>query len=141
VPEHNDDQRPTVRRVLDNTLRRYRERAHMSLRELAAKTTYNHTYIGRVERGEQLPSDALAHTLDETFDTGGALFELLELARAGAIQPYSREGVAAEGAATRTQVFTSSLIPGLLQTEDYARALFRTANARGDGVEEAVAAA
>jgi transcriptional regulator with XRE-family HTH domain len=142
MPEHNDDQRPTVRRVLGNTLRRYRERAQLSLRDLAEKTTYNHTYIGRVERGEQLPSDALAHALDEYFDTGGALFELLELAREGAIQPYSRALFKKEDTADRIQVFTSSVVPGLLQTEGYIRALFQASGMRAafDGLEEAVAA-
>lgn len=128
--EHHRDERPTVRRVLGNTLRRHRERAAWSLRELAEKTTYNHTYIGRVERAEQLPSDALAHALDDVFDTGGTLYELLEAAREEVIQSYSREGVRKESEAARIQVFNSSQIPALLQTEGYMRALFRAAGSR-----------
>jgi transcriptional regulator with XRE-family HTH domain len=123
MPEH-DDERPTVRRILGNTLRRHRDRAGWSLRELAEKATFNHTYIGRVERGEQLPSDALANALDKIFDTGGALYELLEAARVEVIQDYSREGVEQERKAARIQVFTSSVVTGLLQTPEYAHALF-----------------
>lgn len=124
------EERPTVRRVLGSTLRRHREQAQLSLRELATKTTYNHTYIGRVERGEQLPSDALAQSLDDVLGTGGALFELLEVAREGAIQDYGRTLIHREFSAARIQVFTSSVVPGLLQTPSYARALFDASRLR-----------
>lgn len=142
MPEHDNDERPVLRRILGNTLRRYRERAGWSLRELAEKTTYNHTYIGRVERGEQLPSDALALSLDATFDTGDALYELLEAAREGVIQSYSREGAKKERGAARIQVFNSSVITGLLQTPDYAAALLQLSRptAQEAHLEAAVAA-
>lgn len=140
--ERGDEERPSVRRVLGRTLRRYRERAQLSLRELAEKTTYNHTYIGRVERGEQLPSDALAQVLDRTLDTGGAVTELLEVAREGAIQDYGRALVTRERSAARIQVFTSSVIPGLLQSEAYTRALFGAARLKKSeaDLDDAVAA-
>lgn len=142
MPEHDNDERPTVRRILGNTLRRHRDRAGWSLRELAEKATFNHTYIGRVERGEQLPSDALANALDKIFDTGGALYELLEAARVEVIQDYSREGVEQERKAARIQVFTSSVVTGLLQTPEYAHALFRLTRptAPEEELEAAVAA-
>src|SRR5262249_7667423 len=38
---------------------------------------------------------------------------------------YSREFVSKESDAMRIQVFTSSIVPGLLQTEDYTRECYR----------------
>lgn len=103
-----------------------RDDAHISLRALAEQVGYPHSYLSRVERGEQLPSEALAKALDTCFDSHDLFLDLLEMAQDASIPDYGRLIVGGEEKATRIQVFTSSLIPGLLQTEDYARALFRT---------------
>ncbi|MFE9294746.1 DUF5753 domain-containing protein [Streptomyces niveus] len=117
---------PRVR--LGKRLRRLRERKGLSLRQLSEQVGgYSHSYLGRVELGEQLPSEALVDSLDEFFDTDGVLGELLELAHESVISDYSRTFVSKESLAERIQVFTSSHVPGLLQTEDYARELFRKA--------------
>jgi hypothetical protein len=97
------------------------------LRELAVNVKYPHTYIGRVERGEQLPSEALAASLDVYFETDGLVSELLEMAQDTSIPDYGRISVGIEAKAERIQVCSSSLIPGLLQTEAYARALMQQA--------------
>ncbi|MEV0775919.1 DUF5753 domain-containing protein [Streptomyces sp. NPDC050428] len=115
---------PRVR--LGKRLRRLRERKGLSLRQLSEQVGgYSHSYLGRVELGEQLPSEALVDSLDEFFDTDGVLGELLELAHESLIPDYSRMFLGKEALAERIQVFTSSHIPGLLQTEEYARELFR----------------
>ncbi|MFE1960827.1 DUF5753 domain-containing protein [Streptomyces sp. NPDC059479] len=53
------------------------------------------------------------------------LGDLLEAAREGAIRDYGRVVVRKEQDAVRIQVFTSSVILGLLQTKEYALELFR----------------
>jgi transcriptional regulator with XRE-family HTH domain len=122
---NEDEDRPTPRTVLGRRLRRLRENAGLSLRGLADKVGYPHTYISRIERGEQLPSDVLAGDLDTYFETDGLFVELLAMAQDSSIPDYGREVVEKEDKAARIQVFGSSLIPGLLQTEDYAFALCR----------------
>lgn len=115
---------PRVR--LGKRLRRLRERKGLSLRQLSEQVGgYSHSYLGRVELGEQLPSEALVDSLDEFFDTDGVLGELLELAHESLIPDYGRTFLGKESQAERIQVFTSSHIPGLLQTEDYAREFLR----------------
>ncbi|MFG2531337.1 Scr1 family TA system antitoxin-like transcriptional regulator [Streptomyces sp. NPDC048516] len=122
---NEDDGRATPRTVLGRRLRRLRESAGLSQRALADKVGYPHTYLSRVERGEQLPSEALAEALDAHFATDGLFVELLSLAQDASIPDYGRVVVDGESKAARIQVFGSSLIPGLLQTEGYAHALFR----------------
>ncbi|MFK0265436.1 Scr1 family TA system antitoxin-like transcriptional regulator [Streptomyces angustmyceticus] len=117
--------RATPRTVLGRRLRRLRESAGRSQRALADKVGYPHTYLSRVERGEQLPSEALAEDLDTHFATDGLFVELLSMAQDASIPDYGRVVVDGESKAARIQVFGSSLIPGLLQTEGYAHALFR----------------
>ncbi|MFG2863055.1 Scr1 family TA system antitoxin-like transcriptional regulator [Streptomyces sioyaensis] len=122
---NEDDGRATPRTVLGRRLRRLREAADLSQRALADKVGYPHTYLSRVERGEQLPSEALAEDLDTYFVTDGLFVELLAMAQDASIPDYGRVVVDGESKAARIQVFGSSLIPGLLQTEDYSHALFR----------------
>ncbi|AJC58112.1 helix-turn-helix transcriptional regulator [Streptomyces sp. 769] len=122
---HEDDGKATPRTLLGRRLRRLRETAELSQRALAERVGYPHTYLSRVERGEQLPSEALAQALDDYFSTDGLLMELLDMAQDSLIANYSREFVAKEREAIRIQVFTSSTMPGLLQTEDYTRECYR----------------
>lgn len=111
--------------MLGRRLRRMRDDAGLSLRALAEQVGYPHTYLSRVEHCEQLPSEALVAALDTYFKTNGLFADLLELAQENAVPDYGRVIVGGEEKATRIQVFTSSLVPGILQTEDYARALFQ----------------
>lgn len=141
--ELNDEGGKLTPRVrLGRRLRRLRERRGLSLRQLSDEIgDYSHSYLGRVELGEQLPSEALVKALDQFFDTDGVLGELLELAHDTLVPDYGRHVLAKEAEAVRTQVFTSSLVPGLLQTEGYARELFRRSlpGAREEQLEELVA--
>ncbi len=111
---NEDESKSTPRTVLGRRLRRLRENAGLSLRALADKVGYPHTYIGRVERGEQLPSDALAEDLDTYFETDGLFVELLTMAHDSSIPDYGSAVIEKEGKAARIQVFGSSLVPGLL---------------------------
>ncbi|MGD3111082.1 helix-turn-helix domain-containing protein [Streptomyces sp. YGL11-2] len=122
---HEDDGKATPRTLLGRRLRRLREAAQLSQRALAERVGYPHTYLSRVERGEQLPSEALAQALDDYFSADGLFLELLGMAQDSLIANYSREFVRKESDAIRIQVFTSSIIPGLLQTEEYTRECFR----------------
>lgn len=126
MTEREDDERLTLPQLLGNELKRQRERRGWSLRDLKEQTTFDHAYLGRVERGEQLPSEKMTRSLDALFKMGGTLLEILEVARAGSIQGYVQKAAAQESKAERIQVFTSSTIPALLQTEDYATAFIRT---------------
>ncbi|MFF4475466.1 Scr1 family TA system antitoxin-like transcriptional regulator [Streptomyces sp. NPDC001520] len=121
---HDDEGKATPRTMLGRRLRRLRESSGLSQRALAKEVGYPNTYISRVELGEQLPSEALAHALDAHFGADGLFADLLELAQDASIPDYGRVVVNNQEKATRIQTFASSLIPGLLQTEEYAYALF-----------------
>lgn len=115
---------PRVR--LGRRLRRLRERRGLSLRQLSERVGgFPHSYLGRVELGEQLPSEALVNALDEFFDTDGVLAELLEMEHDRIVPDYSRRVISREPEAERIQVFNSSAVPALLQTPEYTRAMFR----------------
>ncbi|MEU3958830.1 helix-turn-helix transcriptional regulator [Streptomyces buecherae] len=121
---HEDEGKLTPRALLSRRLRRARERAGLSQRALADLVRYPNTYISRVERGEQLPSEALARKLDEVLDTDGLFTDLLKLVHEASVRRFSSEYLDKEAAAERIEVFTSGLLPGLLQTEGYAHEVY-----------------
>lgn len=121
-----DDDRPSPRTLLGERMRRMRQEEGLSLRGLADDIRMPFGYLGRVERGEQDPSETLVKILDDRYGTAGLFADLLEVSQEGTIPDYSREFTRRERDTVRIQVFTSSIIPGLLQTAAYARELFRT---------------
>ncbi len=127
--ELNDEHgKLSPRARLGRRLRRLRERKGLSLRQLSDEVGgYSHSYLGRVELGEQLPSEALVNLLDEFFDTDGMLTELLELAHDKLIPDYGRKVVNQEPEAERIQIFSSNFVPALLQVQEYTRESFRMA--------------
>lgn len=133
--------RATARTLPGRHLKRLREQSGLSLRALAEKLHYPHSYISRVEHYEQLPSEALAKALDELFATGGLFGDLLTIAQDSMVTKQSRDCFPLESKSIRIQVFSSNLVPGLLQTEEYARGAFSIGLAREDlpALEEIVA--
>lgn len=125
---NNEDEELTPRKRLGKRVKRLRERSGLSQRALCERLDnppLPHSYLGRVERGEQLPSESLIRKLDAFFEADEVLIELWEMAQDESIPDYGQAVVSKEANATRIHTFASSLIPGLLQTEDYARALIR----------------
>lgn len=118
---YEDDGKVTPRALLGRRLRRARERAGLSQRALADLVGYPNTYISRVERNEQLPSEALARKLDEVLETDGLFVDLLAMEYESSVKRFTSEYLVREAAAERIEVFASSVLPGLLQTADYAR--------------------
>lgn len=123
--EPGDDATPaTPAGMLAARAGRARARQGLSLRALAEKLGYPHTYLSRVERGEQLPSEALAEALDDFYRTEELFADLLAVAAAAEVPPYGRRVLEEEKRAACIRTFNSSVVPGLLQTDDYASALF-----------------
>ncbi|CAL9429884.1 hypothetical protein SUDANB171_02022 [Streptomyces sp. enrichment culture] len=127
VEAASDEDELTPEGRLGRRVRQMREQRGLSLRGLSKEVSgYSYSYIHRVEQGKQKPSTALVRALDDFFGTCGALAEIYGLSQEMQVAHYSREIVRREQEAIRIQVFTSSHIPGLLQTEGYARELFRS---------------
>lgn len=108
-------------------LRRRRTAAGLSQDQLGHAITYSAALVGRVEVGERMPSLDLAQRCDDVLATGG-LFAHLRQSMDSDMHAYPawfREFVEREREATSIREFSALAIPGLLQTGDYARALFR----------------
>ena len=109
-------------------LRRARVAAGMSQEQFSRSLGFDRTVITKAETGERPPSPEVAAAIDEAFPHLDGLFSRLTLLarRANGRYPeWFREWVDAEQQATTLRTWQPILVPGLLQTRDYARALFQ----------------
>jgi transcriptional regulator with XRE-family HTH domain len=119
-----DDERMTPRDVLARHVKRLREGANLSLRGLGDELRYGYSYINRVENGSQLPSKGMAKSLGAFFGMGALFTDLLKADHDATIPDYG-QALRKEQEALRIQIFNSTVIPGLLQIEEYAREFIR----------------
>ena len=107
--------------MLAKELARLREASGKSLSDLANETTYDRTYLHKLETGVKLGSPEVMAALDRVYGTGEHLCDLWELAKEDVFRDKYKRFMELEKRATVWQQYAIGAIPGLLQTEDYAR--------------------
>jgi transcriptional regulator with XRE-family HTH domain len=131
---------------LGDELRRARVAAGFSSQEtLAARLGFDRTVVAKAETGDRPPTDEVLTAWCEACHLDMDLFRRLGvLARRadGSIPTWFVPWPDAEAQARALRSYEPLLVPGLLQTEDYARAVLRgaQADASDDQIEEQVAA-
>jgi transcriptional regulator with XRE-family HTH domain len=123
------------RRQLGRALRELREQARLTVEAAAPLLEWSSSKLSRIENGQQLVDVHGVKSMLDLYDAGGdrwtELIELTRLARQhGWWRAYGLDDsgyVPLEAEATLVRDYTLGYVPGLLQTEDYARALFDTA--------------
>jgi transcriptional regulator with XRE-family HTH domain len=93
--------------------------------ELGVKIKYSGSMVGMVENTERSPSLDFAQGCDAAFRRPGSFERLQVRVRAEPLAEYFRPFAIHEAEATELRTFELALIPGLLQTRDYAHALLR----------------
>ncbi|MEV5593275.1 helix-turn-helix transcriptional regulator [Streptomyces sp. NPDC052496] len=109
-----------ARDLLFRELRRLREVSGRSLAELAEETNYDRTYLNRLENGERLSKRQVMEALDRTYGTQGLLVGLWRLAHQDVFTDRFELFMEYEAKAVIMHKYVVAL-PGLLQTEAYAR--------------------
>lgn len=133
-------------RVFGSMLRYYRVKAGLSQAEISARVHFSDDLISKIEMGQRAPTEEFTAACDGVpeMGTGGALTELRgqlgDALRRRAYPGWFQDWLAREVVATAFRWFEPLIVPGLLQTEDYARALLRTrVGDTDDEIEEMVA--
>lgn len=104
-------------------LRRRREAAGMSQRALAKAALMAPSLLNKIEAAKRLPTRELSALADETFGTIDHFTRLWPLVIRYAYPKWFRPFVDLEAAAAAIRSFEAQVVPGLLQTEDYTRAI------------------
>jgi transcriptional regulator with XRE-family HTH domain len=102
---------------------RLRNAAGLSQPALAKRLSYSVSQITKIETCQRIPKAALAQKLDEVLPSDGLFCRLLPLVERSSVLPWFRDLFDVEGAATSIRTYETYWIPGLLQTEAYARAV------------------
>jgi transcriptional regulator with XRE-family HTH domain len=140
-----DGEQESGRAALGRTLRFLREQAGKSLGQLAEDTGYDKSYLSRLEKGERLSKRAVMEDLDSYYGSGDLLVREWRDARREVIKDKYKAFMDLEATAQIMWMFQLR-VPGLLQTEDYARAVLsglsgaQTTAGNSEEVEEQVAA-
>ncbi|MES4905743.1 MULTISPECIES: helix-turn-helix transcriptional regulator [unclassified Streptomyces] len=111
-------------------VRIWRLRAGLSQRELGLKANYGQQYVAKVEAGERLASPEFADACDRVFGTPGTFARLRKRASRHGYPEWFVPYVQLEQQATSILDYSATLIMGMLQTEEYARAVFRAVHPR-----------
>lgn len=114
----------------------------MSLEGLGSVVRYSKSSLARFETAETMIPPDLPAKLDAAFRTDGIFGKLYMLASKEIHPDQFRRLMKFEALARRIDQYSGQLVPGLVQTEGYARALFEFHNPLGtpEAINEMVAA-
>jgi transcriptional regulator with XRE-family HTH domain len=103
-------------------LKRLRDIAGMTQGELAEKVHSALATVSAYETAKRIPPTDFAERADEALHADGHLIRLQRLVERTSVLPWFRDRIQVERNASEIREYESYQIPGLLQTEDYARA-------------------
>ncbi|UYQ66452.1 helix-turn-helix domain-containing protein [Streptomyces peucetius] len=112
-------------------LRRYRETAGLTQKQLGAIVNYTGSLVGQVETARKLPTAEFSERVDAALGTGGMLSRLLGLVLRSQLPAWFQQVAELEARATEISTFQTHMVHGLLQTAGYARAVLGTLDPAG----------
>ncbi|SEO59248.1 helix-turn-helix domain-containing protein [Actinacidiphila rubida] len=134
----NLDPADSVAALFGAKTRKLRERAGMTQQELGERVYVTHTRIAKIELATEPPGWKLAERLDESLNASGELVELWPHLTPNPYPDYAKRYMALQAEAMVLHGFWP-VIPGLLQTQGFARAQIEAGRIyTGLDVDEAV---
>lgn len=106
-------------------LRRKRETANLTQADLGDEVVCSPSLIAHFEAGRRTPTLDDAKRLDKVLQTDGFFVRMRRTLGKARFAAHFEQAAEAEQLATFIEEYAVSLVPGILQTENYARAVFR----------------
>ncbi|MGA5648491.1 DUF5753 domain-containing protein [Streptomyces seoulensis] len=113
-----------ILRCFGKQLRLLRTRRGLTRAELGALLGYGEDMVASVELGRRIPRAEFIDRADEALEAGGLLVVMKEEVARARYPAFFRDAAKLEGEAVELHVYANQAVPGLLQTEEYARAVF-----------------
>ncbi|MEV7790487.1 helix-turn-helix transcriptional regulator [Streptomyces sp. NPDC087512] len=104
-------------------LRRYREAAGLTQRQLGEIVNYTGSLVGQIETARKLPTPEFSERVDAALGTGGLLSRLVTLVMRSQLPAWFQQVAELQARATEIYSFETHVVHGLLQTPAYARAV------------------
>ncbi|MFD7700144.1 Scr1 family TA system antitoxin-like transcriptional regulator [Streptomyces caelestis] len=138
----NEDPADELLRSFGRQVKILRERAGLTQAALATRLGYSEAQVAAIEQGRRIPRPETIDNLDGLLEGCGLL---LVMKRAVALTRYPaffRDAARIEEEAVEFHAYAVLAVPGLLQTEEYARTMFTVwrPRRREDEIEQMVAA-
>jgi transcriptional regulator with XRE-family HTH domain len=114
-----------ILRVFGRQLKRFRSRAGLERPEFGTLTGYAASTIAAYEQGRRVPPPRFIDVADKVLDAGGILQEMKDEVARAQFPAFFRDAVRLEAEAVELHIYDTHVVNGLLQTEEYARAVFR----------------
>lgn len=131
----------SARHYFGSEQRRHRERAGLSLVQLAEIVNSSKSTLARIETADLMPPPDIPSRLDMAFGTDDRFHGLYELARREIHPDQYKRYMDFESRSQVIEQYGAQALPGLLQTEEYARELLRCRDdLSSEQVEERVTA-
>lgn len=121
-----DEQGLAVLAALGRQLKAWREQAGMRAADLGAALGYGEALVRKVEGGKRIPRAEYLYKADEVLNAGGKIAAMKTDMEQVCYPKKIRALAKMEARAVELSAYGSHNIHGLLQTDDYARALFET---------------
>jgi len=110
-------------RYCGGQIKLWREEAGVSRQELGKEASYDYEYVKSMENGRRRPTLRLLQVADQLCGAKGKLVAAQEYLKPEPFPQRTQQYVLVEAEAITVQWYEPLLIPGLLQTEEYAREL------------------
>jgi len=111
-------------------LTRYRERREWTQAQLAQRLGFSPSLVSSVVNLDKVPSLQFAQKCDGVFGLEGTFEAFHDLASREALPSYFAPAAEFESAAVRIHEYELRAVPGLLQTEEYARCVIQAGQPR-----------
>ncbi|MFJ4279494.1 helix-turn-helix domain-containing protein [Streptomyces massasporeus] len=120
----DDEESAAVLRTVGRVVKTCRERKGLRQSELGAAIGYSEEQVSSVERGRRAPSPTFLEAADGVLDAGGLITGLKKDVEEARYPKKVRDLAKLEGEAVELCAYANSVVHGLLQTPEYARALY-----------------
>ncbi|WUC35489.1 helix-turn-helix transcriptional regulator [Streptomyces sp. NBC_00557] len=119
-----DEEAGAVMRTVSRQLKLWREAAGLTQAAFGAAIGYGEELVSSVERGRRIPRPEYLDAADEALGAGGRIAAMKRDLAEVRYPKKVRDLKKLEAEATELCAYNNSVVHGLLQTEEYARAVF-----------------
>lgn len=104
-------------------LRRHREAAGLTLKQLGGILNYTGSLVGQIETARKVPTPEFSERVDAALGTDGMFSRLVELVLRSRLPAWFQQVAELKMRATEICSFQTHMVLGLLQTQGYAQAV------------------
>ncbi|MGV9252475.1 helix-turn-helix domain-containing protein [Streptomyces sp. NPDC003697] len=111
-------------RCFGRQIKLLREHGGLTQAQLGERVGYGEAQIAAVEQGRRIPKPELIDTVDRVLGARGVLVAMKEEVAKARYPSFFRRYAEMEAQAAELHAYDNHVVKGLLQTQDYARAVF-----------------